>query len=67
MTRRAPSLQLPPTTILRSITRKPLKIFARYHNHSIAEMAALAELFMPLKLVPNQLEGLVDLVRGPLE
>ncbi|EGH48327.1 RNA polymerase sigma factor RpoD, partial [Pseudomonas syringae pv. pisi str. 1704B] len=49
------------------ITRKALKKFGRDDKHAIAEMVALAELFMPIKLVPKQFEGLVERVRGALE
>ncbi|MCF5632679.1 RNA polymerase sigma factor RpoD, partial [Pseudomonas syringae] len=49
------------------ITRKALKKFGRSDKHAIAELVALAELFMPIKLVPKQFEGLVERVRGALE
>lgn len=49
------------------ITRKALKKFGRDDKHAIAEMLALAELFMPIKLVPKQFEGLVERVRGALD
>jgi RNA polymerase primary sigma factor len=49
------------------ITRKALKKFGREDKHAIAEMVALAELFMPIKLVPKQFEGLVERVRGALD
>ncbi|MEG5264441.1 RNA polymerase sigma factor RpoD [Pseudomonas sp. JDS28PS106] len=49
------------------ITRKALKKYGRDDKHSIAEMVALAELFMPIKLVPKQFEGLVERVRSALD
>ncbi|WP_434679322.1 RNA polymerase sigma factor RpoD [Pseudomonas sp. R1-18] len=49
------------------ITRKALKKFGRDDKHAIAELAALAELFMPIKLVPKQFEGLVERVRSALD
>ena len=49
------------------ITRKALKKYGREDKHAIAELVALAELFMPIKLVPKQFEGLVERVRSALE
>ncbi len=49
------------------VTRKALKKHGRENKQSIAEMLALAELFMPIKLVPKQFEGLVERVRGALD
>jgi RNA polymerase primary sigma factor len=49
------------------ITRKALKKYGREDKHAIAEMVALAELFMPIKLVPKQFEGLVERVRSALD
>ncbi|RRV04781.1 RNA polymerase sigma factor RpoD [Pseudomonas sp. v388] len=49
------------------ITRKALKKFGRDDKHAIAELLALAELFMPIKLVPKQFEGLVERVRSALD
>ena len=49
------------------ITRKALKKFGRDDKHAIAELVALAELFMPIKLVPKQFEGLVERVRSALD
>ena len=49
------------------ITRKALKKLGRSDKAAIAEMLALAELFMPIKLVPKQFEGLVERVRSALE
>ena len=49
------------------ITRKALKKHGRDHKQAIAEMVALAELFMPIKLVPKQFEGLVERVRSALD
>src|SRR5471032_2235678 len=45
------------------ITRKALKKHGRSNKATIAELLALAELFMPIKLVPKQFEGLVLCVR----
>jgi len=49
------------------ITRKALKKHGRGSKQAIAELVALAELFMPIKLVPKQFEGLVERVRSALE
>ncbi|MFJ2467885.1 sigma-70 family RNA polymerase sigma factor, partial [Pseudomonas sp. NPDC087615] len=49
------------------ITRKALKKHGRSNKAAIAELLALAELFMPIKLVPKQFEGLVERVRGALD
>src|SRR5450830_361888 len=49
------------------ITRKALKKHGRSNKLTIAELVALAELFMPIKLVPKQFEGLVERVRSALE
>ncbi|KAF0867215.1 RNA polymerase sigma factor RpoD [Pseudomonas sp. LD120] len=49
------------------ITRKVLKKHGRENKQAIAEMLALAELFMPIKLVPKQFEGLVERVRSALD
>ncbi|WP_296269080.1 RNA polymerase sigma factor RpoD [Pseudomonas sp. UBA6562] len=51
----------------RDATLKVLKKHGRAHKDSLAAMAALAELFMPIKLVPKQFEALVERVRGALE
>lgn len=51
----------------RDATLKVLKKHGRAHKDSVAAMAALAELFMPIKLVPKQFEALVERVRGALE
>ncbi|WP_028695726.1 RNA polymerase sigma factor RpoD [Pseudomonas cremoricolorata] len=51
----------------RDATLKVLKKHGRAHKDSIAAMLALAELFMPIKLVPKQFEALVERVRGALE
>ncbi|CAD5108535.1 RNA polymerase sigma factor RpoD [Zestomonas carbonaria] len=48
-------------------TRKALKKFGRDSKQSIAELQALAELFMPIKLVPKQYDALVAHVRGALD
>lgn len=49
------------------ITRKALKKHGRNNKQAIAELLALAELFMPIKLVPKQFEGLVERVRSALD
>ena len=49
------------------ITGKILKKHGRTSKQGIAELLALAELFMPIKLVPKQFEGLVERVRGALD
>ena len=48
-------------------TVKVLKKHGRGSKQGIAELLALAELFMPIKLVPKQFEGLVERVRGSLD
>jgi RNA polymerase primary sigma factor len=47
--------------------RKVLKKHGRSSKQGIAELALLAELFMPIKLIPKQFEVLVVRVRGALE
>ncbi|WP_295476156.1 RNA polymerase sigma factor region1.1 domain-containing protein, partial [uncultured Pseudomonas sp.] len=49
-----------------AITLKALKK-GREDKQAVAEMLALADLFMPIKLVPKQFEVLVERVRGALE
>ena len=49
------------------VTLKALKKHGRHSKQGIAEMLLLAELFMPIKLVPKQFEGLVERVRGALD
>ncbi|MBA1199084.1 RNA polymerase sigma factor RpoD [Pseudomonas plecoglossicida] len=48
-------------------TLKVLKKHGRSHAESIGAMQVLAELFMPIKLVPKQFEVLVERVRGALD
>ena len=48
-------------------TVKALKKHGRHSKQGSAELAALAELFMPIKLVPKQYEGLVTRVRDAIE
>ena len=48
-------------------TVKILKKHGRNSKQGVAELLALAELFMPIKLVPKQFEGLVERVRGALD
>ncbi|MBM7062241.1 RNA polymerase sigma factor RpoD [Pseudomonas sp. UL073] len=48
-------------------TRKTLKKHGRDSKQGVAELQALAELFMPIKLVPKQYEALVTRVRGALD
>ena len=48
-------------------TRKVLKKHGRGSKEGVAEMLLLAELFMPIKLVPKQFEVLVEQVRGALD
>ncbi|UVE17403.1 RNA polymerase sigma factor RpoD [Pseudomonas sp. LS44] len=48
-------------------TNKALKKHGRSSKQGIAELKALAELFMPIKLVPKQYEALVVRVRDSLE
>ncbi|WP_409272202.1 RNA polymerase sigma factor RpoD [Pseudomonas sp. KCJK9111] len=47
-------------------TNKVLKKNGRDHKESIAALQALADLFMPIKLVPKQFEVLVERVRSAL-
>ncbi|MHC6223635.1 RNA polymerase sigma factor RpoD [Pseudomonas sp. X10] len=49
------------------VAKKALKKHGRSNEQTIAELLTLAELFMPIKLVPKQFEVLVDRVRGALE
>ncbi|GLH32228.1 RNA polymerase sigma factor RpoD [Pseudomonas sp. TWI672] len=49
-----------------AITLKVLKKHGRSHAESIGAMQALADLFMPIKLVPKQFEVLVERVRDAL-
>ena len=49
------------------ITRKALKKHGRGSKQAEKEQQALAELFMPIKLVPKQFDALVERVRGSLE
>jgi RNA polymerase primary sigma factor len=49
------------------IAKATLKKHGRSSKQAIAELKALAELFMPIKLVPKQYEALVVRVRGALE
>ena len=49
------------------IAKKAVKKHGRGSKQGIAELKALAELFMPIKLVPKQYEALVVRVRGTLE
>ena len=49
------------------ITLKVLKKHGRTHAESIGAMQALADLFMPIKLVPKQFEALVERVRSALD
>ena len=48
-------------------TVKILKKHGRDSKQGVAELLALAELFMPIKLVPKQFESLVERVRGALD
>ena len=48
-------------------TVKILKKHGRDSKQGVAELLALAELFMPIKLVPKQFEVLVERVRGALD
>ena len=48
-------------------TRKTLQKHGRHHAEAIAALGTLAELFMPIKLVPKQFDALVERVRGSLE
>ncbi|GGK02228.1 RNA polymerase sigma factor RpoD [Pseudomonas matsuisoli] len=47
--------------------KKALKKHGRHSKEGVAELEALAELFMPIKLIPKQFEVLVLTVRGALE
>ena len=47
--------------------RKALKKHGRGSKQAEKEQQALAELFMPIKLVPKQFDALVERVRGSLE
>ena len=49
------------------IAKKAVKKHGRGSKQGIAELKALGELFMPIKLVPKQYEALVVRVRGTLE
>ncbi|MBA6131347.1 MULTISPECIES: RNA polymerase sigma factor RpoD [Pseudomonas] len=48
------------------VTNKVLKKHGRNHKESIEALQALADLFMPIKLVPKQFEILVERVRDAL-
>ncbi|MFG0321872.1 RNA polymerase sigma factor RpoD [Pseudomonas putida] len=48
------------------VTSKVLKKNGRNHKESIEALQALADLFMPIKLVPKQFEVLVERVRDAL-
>ncbi|MBD9427303.1 MULTISPECIES: RNA polymerase sigma factor RpoD [unclassified Pseudomonas] len=48
-------------------TRKVLKKHGRGSKQAEKEQALLAELFMPIKLVPKQFDALVERVRGSLD
>jgi RNA polymerase primary sigma factor len=48
-------------------TRKALKKHGRGSKQADKEQALLAELFMPIKLVPKQFDALVERVRGSLD
>ncbi|WP_028633553.1 RNA polymerase sigma factor RpoD [Pseudomonas parafulva] len=47
-------------------TNKVVKKHGRGHKESVAALQALADLFMPIKLVPKQFEVLVERVRDAL-
>ncbi|CAG8869898.1 RNA polymerase sigma factor RpoD [Pseudomonas fluorescens] len=49
------------------VANKSLKKHGRSNKETIAELLLLAELFMPIKLVPKQFEVLVERVRGALD
>lgn len=49
------------------VAQKALKKYGRDSKQGIAELAALAELFMPIKLIPKQYDALINMVRGALE
>src|SRR5690606_29509568 len=48
-------------------TKKALKKHGRDSAQASTEQAALAELFMPIKLVPKQFDALVERVRSALD
>ncbi|KHL68093.1 RNA polymerase sigma-70 factor [Pseudomonas flexibilis] len=50
-----------------AVAKKALAKHGRSHPTSVAELLALAELFMPIKLVPKQFDALVEKVRSALE
>jgi len=50
-----------------AVAKKALAKHGRSHKTSIAELATLAELFMPIKLIPKQFDALVVMVRSALE
>lgn len=49
------------------ITRKATEKARSRQQAGDCQLVALAELFMPIKLVPKQFEGLVERVRSALE
>ncbi|MBJ9976973.1 RNA polymerase sigma factor RpoD [Pseudomonas sp. S75] len=48
-------------------TNKVVKKHGRGGKESVQALQALADLFMPIKLVPKQFDGLVERVRGALD
>src|SRR5690606_38155710 len=50
-----------------AVAKKALAKHGRSHKATVAELLALAELFMPIKLVPKQFDALVEKVRSALE
>ncbi|SFP93191.1 RNA polymerase primary sigma factor [Geopseudomonas sagittaria] len=50
-----------------AVAHKALKKYGRGSTQASAALVALAELFMPIKLVPKQFDVLVGMVRGALE
>ena len=50
-----------------AVAHKALKKYGRGSTQASAALVALAELFMPIKLVPKQFDVLVDMVRGALD
>ncbi|SEJ68916.1 RNA polymerase primary sigma factor [Pseudomonas linyingensis] len=50
-----------------AVAHKALKKYGRGSTQASAELVALAELFMPIKLVPKQFDVLVEMVRGALD
>jgi RNA polymerase primary sigma factor len=50
-----------------AVAKKALAKHGRSHKTTVAELLALAELFMPIKLVPKQFDALVEKVRSALE